>query len=322
MEPLWEQRFESWWRNTPVTDMHLPSRRQMGTVAQVFTSVRDGDKCYAVKTVSSDSKKIMHDNIMLFSEYQIHTMVQELYEKEQRPSRLVRVHWIRKINLHGETVVAFAMDRLHETWYNRTRAGYLPAAWKEEALAELNHWNRYWGFFHRDPHLNNVGILPDGSWCFFDLSMSCFTNGLTVYNKEAFYKKEDTMTFHLDPAILNASWCQYQNDSSWALVQRAWRLSKAETWKRRTPVTVDGCIFAKKGRYLRVDQTKLVVEVRIPKRFVESHDEDICIVRGIPTIFQLHNYNDHYVSITVRLSRKDVKPDVKHPHIAYYLYDT
>ena len=85
MEPLWEQRFESWWRNTPVTNMHLPSRRQMGTVAQVFTSVRDGDKCYAVKTVSSDSKKVMHDNIMLFSEYQIHIMVQELYRKEKTP---------------------------------------------------------------------------------------------------------------------------------------------------------------------------------------------------------------------------------------------
>ena len=35
-----------------------------GTIADVYTSVRDGD-VPAMKTVSSDSK-IMHDNIMLF----------------------------------------------------------------------------------------------------------------------------------------------------------------------------------------------------------------------------------------------------------------
>ena len=321
MNRSWEQRFETWWRHTPVTEMNLASRRISGTVADVYTSVRDGLSTYAVKTVSSDSKKIMHDNIMLFSEYHIHKMIQDMYTKEKRPSRLVHIHWIKKVSLRGNIVVAFAMDRLRETWYNRTRVGYLPATWKQEALAELNYWNRAWGFFHRDPHLNNVGILPNDTWCFFDLSMSCFTNGLCVYNKDAFYKSSDNMTFPLDPAILNASWSQYQNDSSWALVQRAWKSAKPEVWKPRTPVEIDNCIFAKKGRFTRVENDKIVVEVRISQRFVDSHDDDTCVIRGVPTVFQLESYNDRVVHMLIRLERRDVKPDVKHQHIAYYLYE-
>ena len=39
------------------------------------------------------------------------------------------------------------MDRLHETWYHRTRGGFLPTEWKQEALTELHHWNTAWGFF-------------------------------------------------------------------------------------------------------------------------------------------------------------------------------
>ncbi len=108
MHASWEQRFETWWRHTPITPMNLSSRRIAGTIADVYTSVRVGDTCLAMKTVSSDSKKIMHDNIMLFSEYHIHRMIQEIYDKEERPSRLVRVHWIRKIELRGNVVVAFA----------------------------------------------------------------------------------------------------------------------------------------------------------------------------------------------------------------------
>ena len=321
MNGSWEKRFETWWRHTPVTQMNLASRRISGTIADVYTSVHDGKNTYAVKTVSSDSNKIMHDNIMLFSEYHIHNMVQNLYIKENRFSRLVRLHWIKKISLRGNVVVAFAMDRLRETWYNRTRVGYLPTAWKQEALTELNHWNRAWGFFHRDPHLNNVGILPNDTWCFFDLSMSCFSNGLSVFNKEAFYDSSDNMTFHLDPAILNASWCQYQNDSSWALVQRAWKSSKAEVWKSRTPVIIENCIFAKKGRFTRIEDNQIVVEVRISKRFVDSHNEEICVIRGIPTYFTFVSQNDRVITILIRLERRDVKPDVHHQHIAYYLYE-
>lgn len=322
MHTTWEKRFETWWRNTPVSDMQLSTRRISGTVADVYTSVRGETRTYAVKTVCADSRRIMHDNIMLFSEYQIHKMIQDMYEKENRTSRLVPVHWIKKITVRGNTVVAFAMDRLRETWYNRTRVGYLPTAWKQEALAELSHWNRCWGFFHRDPHLNNIGILPDERWCFFDLSMSCFMNGLTVYNKDPFYKDTDSMTFHLDPAILNASWCQYQNDASWALVQRAWKCAKPDTWKKRTPVMIDNCIFAKRGRYIRTDQSKLVVEVSVPFKFVESHDEDVCVIRGIQTFFQIQSFNERRMTFLIRLDTRDVKPDVKHQHIAYYLYDT
>ena len=321
MHASWEQRFETWWRHTPITPMNLSSRRIAGTIADVYTSVRDGDTCLAMKTVSSDSKKIMHDNIMLFSEYHIHHMIQEMYDKEQRPSRLVRVHWIRKIELRGNIVVAFAMDRLHETWYHRTRGGFLPTEWKQEALTELHHWNTSWGFFHRDPHLNNIGILPNGQWCFFDLSMSCFSNGMTVHNKDAFYHKEDTMNFHLDPAILNASWCQYQNDASWALVQRAWKCTKPTAWKKRTPVVLQNCLFAHKGRFLGVKNDTVQVAVRISQRFVESFDDDICIIRGIQTFFQVQTYNDTHVTVCIHLYPKDVRPDVKHQHIAYYMYE-
>ena len=85
---------------------------------------------------------------------------------------------------------------------------------------------------------------------------------------------------------------------------------------------IDKCIFAKRGRYIRTDQSKLVVEVSIPFKFVESHDEDICVIRGIPTFFQVQSFNERRMTFLIRLNIRDVKPDVKHQHIAYYLYDT
>ena len=316
----WVSRFETWWNETPVSNYNLSHRRIAGTIADVYTSVQDGDKCVAVKTVCRDSTNIMHDNIMLFSEYTIHSMVLDLYDKENRKPRLVRLHWLKKINIRGNTVVAFAMDRLHETWYNRTRSGYLPIHWKGEALAELSHWNTVWGFFHRDPHLNNIGVLND-EWIFFDLSMSCFSTGLTVYNKEAFYEETECLNFHLDPAILNASWCRYQNDSSWKMIQCAWKSSTPSQWKPRTPIIIKNCILAKNGRFLSYQGNMLSVEIKIPKRFVTKYTRDICFIRGMPSSLIVQSVSDNNVTCVTYVHKTDVKVDIDNQHIAYYLYE-
>ena len=322
MHASWEQRFETWWRHTPITPMNLSSRRIAGTIADVYTSVRDGDTCLAMKTVSSDSKKIMHDNIMLFSEYSLHAYVLSLYDKETRTPRLVNLHWIKKIRLRGHTVVAFAMDRLYETWYNRTKTTFLPMEWKRQALVELKHWNHRWGVFHRDPHLNNLGVLPDGRWCFFDMSMACLSNGTACYNKNAFYPPDEYPSFNMDVAILNASWCQYQNNDSWTTLKRSWHVSPPESWKRRTPVLVGDCIFGRQAKYISNAGTHfLTVEFKIKRSLCETIADGMCTMRGIPVPFKVHRYYADHISIRCSVNKQEVKPDVNHPHIAYYMYD-
>ena len=318
----WKSRFDTWWKHTPTSDLKLSSRRIAGTVADVYTSVGDEKTCVAVKTVSSDSSDIMHDNIMLFSEYHLHAYVLSLYDKEKRTRRLINLHWIKKIRLRGHTVVAFAMDRLYETWYNRTKTTFLPSEWKRQALVELKHWNHRWGVFHRDPHLNNLGVLPSGEWCFFDMSMSCLSNGTACHNKNAFYPPGEYPSFNMDVAILNASWCQYQNNDSWATLKRSWHVSLPRVWKRRTPVLVNGCIFGRQAKYISKQGSHfLTLEFKINRSFCESIDERACTIRGIPVAFNICKHYPDHVSIRCIINKQHVKPDVNHPHIAYYMYD-
>jgi len=319
----WKTRFDIWWRHTPTEEMNLSSRRVAGTVADVYTSVGDDKTCVAVKTVSADSSKsTMHDNMMLFSEYQIHMYVYNLYVKENRKLRLIRLHWIKKIKLRGHTVVAFAMDRLYETWYNRTKATFLPLQWKQEALLELKHWNHRWGVFHRDPHLNNIGILPNKEWVFFDMSMACLSNGTTVHNDDAFYAKDEYPSFNMDTAIFNASWCQYQNDASWNMIKRAWRLTHPSIWKPRVPVVLRGCVLGRQGKFIKTLLNKRVaVEMKIKRCFCASQDGVTCTIHGIPVRFKLYGISEQNVVIRISIHQDLVKPDVHHPHIAYYMYD-
>ena len=317
----WKTRFEAWWRVTPTCDMSLGSRRIAGTTADVYTSIIDEGRCVAIKTVAHDSADVMHDNCMLFSEYHIHERVQRLYKEEGRRQRLVPVYWVRKIRLHGRTVVAFAMERIRETWYNRACGTELPRAWKEEVLFELTHWNRKWGFFHRDPHLNNLGILPSGDWCIFDVSMAAFIDGTTVYNEEAFYDSNDHMAFHRDGAIFTYSWCVYQKDVATDLIKDAWRRSKPHAWPRRTPVVIRNCPLARRGRFREVQGDRVRCVVKIPNNHV-SRRGLTCRVHGIPHDFEVQQRSRAHTSIVLDLDARHVVADVEHAHIAYYLFDT
>ena len=319
-EKTWQARFDHWWKHTETQQLDLPTRRIAGTSADVYTSVRDGDRHVAIKTVARDSADVMHDNCMLFSEFHMHEAIQRRYIGEKRPLRILPVYWIRKIALKDRVVVAFAMERLRETWYNRTCSEPIPAVWKREVLNELDHWNRAWGVFHRDPHLNNIGIRESGEWCLFDVSMSAFADGTSIYNRNAFYDASDVLAFHRDAAIFNFSWCSYQNDVASSIVKDAWSRTRPHLWPKRTPVLIKNCLLANKGRFVEREGSNVRVQIKLPNDALDYRGH-VCSLYGVPTTFECVLRTAKTTSVIISVPGNKVRADVQHVHIAYYLFD-
>ena len=248
---------------------------------------------FVLKTNKSNNAKY---DIDLYAEYCIHVELYNTY-KDQK-ARCPKPLWLKYVSFNGkQKKLAFAMEPFDTTLYNHMKynGGETDKTrqWKDEIIQELNILRTKYQFYHRDLHLNNIGV-HNNDWLIFDFGMSMIHSLQPYYenNQIVSYEKDEIPSDEHDERLLRWSWACYGDRDREYIKQLKNQIKTCEVskWKANMPVIIQGRL---KGRYIQRKGEKVVVHL-LNKRKREDKD--------------------------YTLSVQSVKPDSSHGHILYYLY--
>jgi hypothetical protein len=278
---------------------------QSGSYCKVFPECYDNSSDRFAIKISKRSRKL--DDIQLFSEYMIHQKLYSAYVSSGEAPKIVKPLWLRMVRFNGgPPVLGFAMECFDETLFQyleRHRGDTENSRrWKQEILAELRKTHKAWGFYHRDLHTANVGVVND-NWVLFDFGMSLIGeyqphNG----NSVGFYDNGEVPSARHDERVLRFSWSQTGDKDSEYVAEEKKKIATSDvsTWKKNMPVVIANHPRAKSGMYLWEEANNtLLVEMYIKnlKRKRHSNHSTLCC----------------------SFTKKDIQPDLSHEHICYFV---
>ena len=249
---------------------------------------------FVLKTNKSNNEKY---DIDLYAEYCMHVELYNTY-KDQEKVRCPKPLWLNYVQFNGkQTKLAFAMEPFDTTLYHYIKDNKGDTTktrqWKDEIIQELNTLRTKHQFYHRDLHLNNIGVC-NGDWLIFDFGMAMihslqpyYGNGLVVS-----YEEDEIPSDEHDERLLRWSWACYGDRDLTYIKQLKKQIKACEVfkWKKHMPVIVQG---RSKGIFIHKEGEKIVVHLRNKRKREDK---------------------DHALSV------QSVKPDSSHEHILYYLY--
>ena len=170
---------------------------------------------FVLKTIKSKNAKY---DVDLYVEYCIHVELYNTYKGQK--ARCPKPLWLKYVQFNGkETKLAFAMEPFDTTLYNYIKRNKGETTktrqWKDEIIQELNRLRTKHQFYHRDLHLNNIGVLND-DWLIFDFGMSMIHSLQPYYgnNQVVSYEKDETPSDEHDERQLRWSWACYGDRDS------------------------------------------------------------------------------------------------------------
>jgi len=270
--------------------------KSKGTYSRVYKECYDENgKKIALKVLNNDD---IHSEIELFAEYKIHKTLYDKYIEAGLEPKCVKPIWLRKVKINGgHYQLGLGMELFNETLATHiiiNKETDETRQWKKEILTEIKRLNTEWKFYHRDIHINNIG-LTENSWCFFDFGMSRFDT-LSPYNEGGicFYQENVIPSNSQDERILRFSWAEFGDDDKEYIEkeQRKMVTSDPTIWYKNMPVVFKNHPKSENGYFIWIEEDgKLLIEL------------DIKNTEG---------------AIQCALKREDVLPDMIYDHIVYY----
>ena len=248
---------------------------------------------FVLKTNKSKNEKY---DIDLYAEYCIHVEIYNTYKNQK--ARCPKPLWFKYVCFNGKDIkIAFAMEPFDTTLYNymKDNGGETTETrrWKGEIIKELNMLRTKHRFYHRDLHLNNIGVY-NNDWLIFDFGMSTIHSLEPYYgnNHMVSYEEDETPSDEHDERLLRLSWACYGGGDYAYIQQLKKQINECDIskWKIQMPVIIQR---RSKGIFIRKEGDNVVI----------------------------HQYNKRkrHGKYNI-LSVNSVKPDSSHGHILYYLY--
>lgn len=255
----------------------LKSTKRTGSYSVVYECYDENGKQICIKIMKQQDTE---DDVQLFSEYTIHKRLWDTHGRH-----MIEPLWLKWIMINDNTpVLAMGLQRFECTLYQWLRTNKAPEL-KKTIVQELKTLNKL-GFYHRDLHLGNIGMIGD-KWFMFDFGMALFDDMQPYISSDAFYRKKITPSKDHDARIFLFSWSnnvEYDEKYMNAELKKI-KTSDCKHWEPNMPVLCDG----KKAVFL---------------------DEEM----GYPIISVLNGRKRKRVSVP----RDSIEPDTTYEFIQYF----
>ncbi len=293
----------------PKKDLVNIDKYGTGSYCKVFTECYDEDgKKIAIKILKESSSD--DDNIELYSEWVIHDKVYQQFLVAGIEKNCVRPLWVRMISFNGgQRVICLGMECFDKTLYKyllREKGDTtLTREWKKEIISSLNLLRQQVGFYHRDLHINNVGVLGD-NWQFFDFGMTMIDN-IKPWQRPgiSFYAPlEEIQSDINDERILRFSWGDFGDRDREFINGEILKIrnSSPQKWKREMPVKIKGHKLSKRGTFICIEKSGTLL-VSLPIRENKRRKAE--------------SGNQKHIKVSFKTS--DITPDTEHRFIQYYI---
>ena len=162
----------------------LKHTKSTGSYSVVYEAYDENKNRICVKFMKHQDRE---DDLQLFSEYTIHKRLWDVHGKN-----MVQPLWLRWIKINDNTpILAIGLQRFDCTLYHWLKTN--EPKYKNEIVKELKCINKL-GFYHRDLHLGNIGMIGD-KWLMFDFGMALFDDMYPYVSSDAFYQNRKTFTY-------------------------------------------------------------------------------------------------------------------------------
>lgn len=331
-----KKNFLDWWKNEEIVSIpvrhpsHLNSFKYKnvidaesasnGTYCDVWQTYYqpDGSKVAIKHTSFHDYEKMT----ALWQEYKIHKALYDIYVKENKPAKVIKPLWIKKVAFNNGMAcphLCVGLEKIDETMYDylkRNKKDTIESLeWKKEIIAELKRLNKEYKFSHRDCHINNIALC-NGEWKLFDFGMAIMGDLQSYFNTDystSFFgedKRIPSPTF--DERILRFSWQGHGTKDKWVNYETKKIInSPSKFWMRAMPVVLKDCQYANNGKYAFTDENgKIFVEI---KKIIKGTDIKL---KTMP-VSKYSKIREE--KMTCKFDKSHVLPDVHDIFIHYYL---
>lgn len=332
-----EKEFGNWWNDLKIESvtMRLPhhlksfdykniidsSSLVKGTYCNVFKRYYQEDHTViAIKYTSFHNKEKL---IALWQEYKIHKKIYDSYIEENLEPKVIQPLWIKKIALNNglhSPFLAIGLERIEETVYDyllkNKGDNSQSRKWKEDIIQELKRLREKYKFYHRDCHINNVGIVQN-TWKIFDFGMAIFKDVMPYIGNGSnvnFYWNNSLPSNIFDERILRFSWNEYGDNDDWVTYElKKIAKSSPKYWTEGMFVVVKNHPLTKNGKFSFItEKGNIVILLEIPGK-----KEKTLNLKTAPSA----EYESTLTGYTLEceFKKEDVLPDITQTFIHYYL---